>query len=152
MEYTLSLIWNDRDILLGKKKRGFGAGWWNGFGGKLKAGEDVTACVKRELYEESGLRARKFIQVGDLDFQLAPDGFRPHVHVFRVLTYDGTPRETEEMKPHWHSLAQIPYEHMWPSDRVWLPIVLAGGSVRGEFHFTEDHQISYQHLEIKNKY
>jgi len=34
---TLVLLFNDRDeVLLGFKKRGFGQGKWNGFGGKVQ--------------------------------------------------------------------------------------------------------------------
>ena len=36
-----------RRILLGMKKRGFGAGKWNGFGGKLEPGESVQEAAKR---------------------------------------------------------------------------------------------------------
>ena len=38
-------------ILLGRKKRGFGADKYNGFGGKINAGESFRQCAVRELYE-----------------------------------------------------------------------------------------------------
>ena len=38
-------------ILLGRKKRGFGANKYNGFGGKLDDGESFRECAIRELYE-----------------------------------------------------------------------------------------------------
>ncbi len=34
------------------KKRGFGAGYLNGYGGKPKDGEDIIATLGRELEEE----------------------------------------------------------------------------------------------------
>jgi len=37
----------ERAILLGYKKRGFGAGKWNGFGGKVEIGETVEDAAKR---------------------------------------------------------------------------------------------------------
>jgi len=42
-------------MLLGMKKRGFGAGKWNGFGGKVEPGETVEDGAMRELHEEAGL-------------------------------------------------------------------------------------------------
>ena len=36
-----------RRVLLGLKKRGFGAGKWNGFGGKLEPGETIEQAAKR---------------------------------------------------------------------------------------------------------
>jgi 8-oxo-dGTP pyrophosphatase MutT (NUDIX family) len=39
-----------REILLGMKKRGFGAGKWNGFGGKLEENESNEAAAKRSTF------------------------------------------------------------------------------------------------------
>ena len=47
----------ERQLLLGRKKRGFGEGKWNGFGGKLEPGETVEEAAVRELQEESGVTA-----------------------------------------------------------------------------------------------
>ena len=47
-----------RQLLLGMKKRGFGVGKWNGFGGKFDAGETVRDCALRELEEERKGRHR----------------------------------------------------------------------------------------------
>jgi 8-oxo-dGTP diphosphatase / 2-hydroxy-dATP diphosphatase len=50
-EYTLVFcrreVNNHREILLGMKKRGFGAGKWNGFGGKLEENESNEDAAKR---------------------------------------------------------------------------------------------------------
>ena len=35
------------NVLLGMKKRGLGAGRWNGFGGKVQLGESVEECAIR---------------------------------------------------------------------------------------------------------
>jgi 8-oxo-dGTP diphosphatase / 2-hydroxy-dATP diphosphatase len=50
-EYTLVFCRREnserREILLGFKKRGFGAGKWNGFGGKLEDGESNEIAANR---------------------------------------------------------------------------------------------------------
>lgn len=64
----------DGRILLGHKRRGMGAGKWNGFGGKREDGETMRECAARELFEESGLIAdpKAFEAAGDLYFHQPP--------------------------------------------------------------------------------
>ena len=45
--YTLVLITKEQSLLLGMKKRGFGEGKWNGFGGKVNIGEAVVDAAVR---------------------------------------------------------------------------------------------------------
>ena len=53
LDYTKNSL-----ILLGMKKRGFGTGKWNGFGGKVEAGESNEQAALRELKEESSIIAK----------------------------------------------------------------------------------------------
>jgi NADH pyrophosphatase NudC (nudix superfamily) len=46
---TLVLIYNRTHVLLGMKKRGFGVGRWNGFGGKVQEGESLENAARRLL-------------------------------------------------------------------------------------------------------
>ena len=48
--YTLCFTFKDsswKQVLLGMKKRGFGAGRYNGFGGKVEPGETVKEAAIR---------------------------------------------------------------------------------------------------------
>lgn len=45
--FTLVFVRDETRILLGYKKRGFGQGRWNGFGGKVEAGESTRAAAVR---------------------------------------------------------------------------------------------------------
>lgn len=49
----MAIIQHGDQVLLAMKKKGFGEGWWNGYGGKVEAGETVEAAMVRELREES---------------------------------------------------------------------------------------------------
>ena len=57
---TLVVVHQGNKILLGMKKRGFGAGRWNGFGGKLHDGETVEQAAKREIFEEASITVSLF--------------------------------------------------------------------------------------------
>lgn len=136
--YTLCLLVREGEVLLGMKKRGFGAGRWNGFGGKVHAGETIDAAAAREMEEECGVRPMSMERVGIHEFEFASArGDILEVHVFRVDTIEGEPQETEEMKPAWFPLDGIPVDEMWPDDRHWIPVFLSGKKFRTRFLFGE---------------
>lgn len=150
-QLTLCLIFKNGKILLGLKKRGFGEGRWNGFGGKIDAGETIETAALRELKEEVGITASNMEHVGILDFSFESDPKVLEVHIFKVLEYTGETIETEEMKPQWFDFADIPYEHMWSDDIHWLPLVLKGEKVRGTFHFDRPSDATYSAKILKQE-
>ena len=42
------------------------------------------------------------------------------------------------MEPHWLTIDEIPYEHMWDGDRQWLPMLLEGKKLKGPIVFGRD--------------
>ena len=95
------LIDEQHRILLGRKKRGFGADKYNGFGGKINAGESFRQCAVRELYEESGIRvdASNLECVALFDFQFPYDESLTHVgYVYFVRVTDVNPIEGKLLK------------------------------------------------------
>lgn len=143
---TLCLVIRDGRMLLGMKKRGFGAGKWNGFGGKLTDGESAETAARRELFEEALISAQDLEPAGDLLFHFdnSPDALA--VHLFRVTRFLSEPTETDEMRPAWFSIAEIPYDRMWADDRHWLPLVLRGETVTGVFRFADEERLVGFHI------
>lgn len=145
---TLCLVYRNPQILLGMKKRGFGEGRWNGFGGKVKEGESVEDAVSRELKEEAGIKAFSIGKVGVLNFTFE-NGIDPiECHLFRVADFIGEPVETDEMKPQWFPKDEIPYDLMWPDDRHWMPLFLAEKKFIGNFHFIDTSTLKSVNLEL----
>lgn len=133
---TIVLVLKEEKVLLGLKKRGFGEGRWNGFGGKVEGGETILEAAKRELREEAGIEAGELDKVGLLDFSFESDTeLKLKVHVFVTSSYTGEISESEEMRPQWFDYTDIPYDEMWPDDAFWLPLVLEGKLIEGSFHF-----------------
>lgn len=120
-----------REILLGMKKRGFGVGKWNGFGGKVEGEETIEQGALRELEEESTLKASNMKRVGYLVFKMLETAKIMRVHVFDTWSFEGTIVETEEMRPKWFLESEIPYDKMWADDPYWLPLILQGKSFVG---------------------
>jgi 8-oxo-dGTP pyrophosphatase MutT (NUDIX family) len=145
---------NSKKILLGMKKRGFGEGKFNGFGGKPKEEEKIEDTAIRELYEEAGVKVTKeeLGKVGKLNFTFSekPE-WNQVVHLFIAKIWDGEPKESEEMRPEWFDFKQIPFEKMWQDDKHWLPLVLEGKKLDADFTFGQDNETikKYDIREVK---
>jgi len=152
-QVTLAFIIKGNEILLAMKKRGFGAGLWNGYGGKLKDGESIYDAAKREVKEEIDIDVKSMKKVGVLDFYFEGDkpDWNQQVHVFLIQEYNGEPKESEEMLPKWFKINEIPYDKMWEDDKFWLPKVIEGHSVYGRFLFGADNKLKEKHVELDPK-
>lgn len=138
---NLCFIVRDEEILLIRKKRGFGAGKINGPGGKIDPDETPLESALREIYEELGIKPLGAEQRGELHFQFR-DGYSLHCAVFRAHDFEGEPRETDEAEPLWTPLDQIPYDQMWADDRHWLPLLIRGLHFIGYFEFDGERLLS----------
>ena len=148
---TLCLIRKESEILLGMKKRGFGEGRWNGFGGKVDEGESIEDAAKRELLEESGIRAIDIEKRGILNFSFESDQKILEVHIFLAKNYEGEPVETEEMLPQWFDTKEIPFEQMWTDDILWLPVFLNDKKFKGKFLFDKPSNKEYSAKILKQE-
>lgn len=140
---TLLFLRRGDEILLAMKKRGFGAGRYNGVGGKIEPEETIEQALARETREEIGVVPMNYWQVAEHDFvkESTDKPFHMYVHAYFCDEWQGEPTETEEMLPKWFNITEIPYDEMWADDSLWLPQVLAGEKVYGEFTFNEDDSI-----------
>ena len=132
---TLCIVHKHPRILLGMKKRGFGEGRWNGFGGKVEKGERIIDAAKREVLEETGAAVGDIKKAGVIEFEFKGNPEILKVHVFITSELVGEPQETDEMKPKWFHVDKIPFAKMWPDDEYWLPLVLSGKKITAKFWF-----------------
>lgn len=150
---TLCCLKKDGKILLGMKKRGFGAGRWNGFGGKVKKGETIKRAAIRETREECGIKIIKLEKIGILNFEFENKSGILEVHLFNIKEFSGEPVETAEMKPQWFSFAKIPLAKMWPDDQFWIPLFLKDKKFKGYFVFdAKGNKILNKSLKIINQF
>jgi|GEM_PF-204539 len=149
-ECTLLFLRKDDRILLAMKKRGFGADRYNGVGGKIEASETIEEALVRECQEEIKVTPTHFWHVAEHDFvqDHGKNPWRMYVHVFLCDQWKGEPTETEEMAPEWMNIVDIPYDNMWSDDRFWLPQVLEGHKVVGNFTFDEQDNLLTHQVDI----
>ena len=131
------------EVLLGLKKTGFGAGKYAGFGGKVESGETIEAAAIRELEEETGIKISTddLCPLGRLTFLFpSKPNWNQVVHVFTANVWAGNPEESDEMKPVWCRMDEIPFENMWDDASYWLPLVLKGKKIEARFVYKDDNE------------
>ncbi len=142
IEAVIVHVIKDGKILLHYKKRGHGAGFWNGVGGKIEEGETPEDCAMRESMEEMNAKVKNLKRLGVLKFYdvSKEDWF---VYVFSA-EIEGEPKESEESRPRWFSLREIPYDDMWEDDKYWLPLVIDGLHFNGNFYFSGTRMLRFK--------
>ncbi len=142
---TLCFLLRDNQVLLGRKKRGTGIGKWLGAGGKVEPGETVKRATIRETQEEFCITPHKITHIAKLGFyfpyQKNKKDLDQHVYAYLCTDWQGQAQETDEMKPQWFDLDQIPYDDMWPDSIHWLSDALNGQKMDAHFIYDQDYQI-----------
>ena len=141
-ERTLLFIIDKDKVLLGVKKRGFGKGNMLGIGGKVENGESIEQAMVREAEEEVGVTPTEAKKVAVLSFYFPekerPEKWNQRVSVYVTSAWSGTIAESEEIRPEWLMIDEIPFERMWDDSKYWLPRVLNGSVLEGRFVFNND--------------
>jgi len=127
------------EVLLARKKHGFGKGKVVGVGGHRQTGESLEQAAVRETIEEIGVIPEELLLTARLTFHFAPPGSNWNMRTvaFTTTSWRGTPRESEEVAPIWYRLDHLPYEEMWEDARHWLPRILAGEMLEASFTYDE---------------
>lgn len=148
---TIVFAVRNGQIFLANKKRGFGAGFLNGYGGKQQP-EDLTIenTAAREMKEEGGVSPENLEKVAIINF-FEEDELIFECHVFFCREWKGKFCETEEMdEPQSYSISNPPYHLMWDADRVWLPLVCSGKKIRAISKYNKGmtKQESFEYIEL----
>lgn len=140
LRYTLALIRkNDKFLMINREKSPW-QGAWNGIGGKLEPGETASACVIREIHEETGLYVTSPVFRGIVTWH-ADGEARRGMYVFiadagniQVLT---TPKRTREGVLEWKTEDWLLAEKNFgtvPTLRCFMREVLDPHNVPKEYH------------------
>jgi 8-oxo-dGTP diphosphatase len=131
----------ERQVLLGHKKTGLGTGKIVALGGHVEERETPAEAAAREVTEESGIRvgADSLREAAHITF-LFPTcpAWDMTVEVFISGTWRGEASETEEIRPEWFPVADLPFDRMWDDGKHWVPRVLAGERLRATFSYAAD--------------
>lgn len=103
-------------------------GKYNGLGGKMHADEDVLTCMRREIFEESGLLCNELQLRGTINWTgFGPEGENWLGFIFLITSFSGTAlTSNNEGELGWYPLSDLMGLPMWEGDRFFLPLVFDG--------------------------
>ena len=124
-----------RVLLVHRNRRAEDAhsGKYNGLGGKVERDEDVVACLRREVREESGLECAELILRGTVSWPgFGKGGEDWFGFLFRIDRFTGKPwAENADGPLEWVEVGRVLELPLWEGDRHFLPLVFADGP---QFH------------------
>jgi 8-oxo-dGTP diphosphatase len=127
-----------------KKSNDIHAGKWNGLGGKLEPGETPEECARREIYEESGLIARKLEWKGVLTFPKFAHEEDWYAFVFVVTDFSGDVVDSVEGDLHWVADEDIHRLNLWEGDAIFLPWLDKAGFFSGKFVYQAGQLVDHE--------
>ena len=126
-----------------KKKNDIHKNKWNGLGGKLEPGESPEECVKREVFEESGLIIESPNLHGVITFPKF-DGIDDWiVFVYTANNFEGNLIECDEGKLDWVSDDQLLNLNLWEGDKIFIPWLTQNKFFSAKFIYEKKKLINY---------
>lgn len=121
------LVWQDKVLMLyrNKKKEDINAGKWIGIGGHIEGAETPLEAVKREAFEETGLRLMDITERGIVGFY-NDDVYTEKSYVYLSRSFTGDLTECDEGELSWIPIDEVPRLSLWEGDRLFLPILFTG--------------------------
>ncbi|QTH80481.1 putative nudix hydrolase [Pseudomonas phage pPa_SNUABM_DT01] len=106
------IIMRDNKILMGKRKGSHGAGCYSVPGGHLEFGENIGACAKREVLEETGIVLLDPLVQGGYTNDIFSEEGKHYATLFVVSRFNEG--EAQNLEPEkcdgwaWYDMADLP--------------------------------------------
>ena len=115
IEVVVGVIHNDsKEIFISRRKKNqFMSGYWELPGGKVENNEDLSSALKRELFEEIGIKIEKYNLIQTIQQQYPKRIINLSVYV--IEKYSGTPVGKEGQDFSWCSIEKFKEYKLLPT-------------------------------------
>jgi A/G-specific adenine glycosylase len=117
----------DKVLITCRPPRGLLGGLWEFPGGKQQEGEDLKACLRREINEELGMEVEVGVELGE--FKHAYTHFRVTLYAFHCRVLQGEPHLIEASDMRWVTLKELEQYPMGKIDRQISKSLLSSKSL-----------------------
>lgn len=153
---TICYLDNGKQLLLlhrNKREHDIHEGKWVSVGGKFEAGESPQECARREIFEETGLRAHNLIPIGFITFpDFTHDQRDWYSFVFRVTEFEGELKSCDEGTLEWVDYNEVLKKPTWEGDYLFLEWVLTDQPFFwASFTYNDEGQLISHSVEFMNK-
>lgn len=104
-----------------KKENDINHDKWMGVGGHFEAEESPEECMKREVWEETGLTVTSYRYRGIVTF--VSDGYTEYMHLFTADGWTGTEKVCDEGDLEWMQKKKFAALPMWEGDKIFLGLL-----------------------------
>ena len=98
---------------------------WIGIGGKFIDGESPEECMKREVFEETGLEIASYQYRGIVTF-VSDKWETEFMHLFTSDSFTGEPKDSkdcDEGNLEWVDIEKVPDLPLWEGDKLFLDLL-----------------------------
>ena len=105
-----------------KKEHDVNRDKWVGIGGKLEENESPEDCLRREVYEETGLTLTDYRYCGLVTF-VSDRWEGEYMHLFHTTGFTGDLKECDEGVLEWVPIPTVRTLPQWEGDRIFLDLM-----------------------------
>lgn len=105
-----------------KKEKDINRDKWIAVGGKFEEGESPEDCMRREVYEETGLTVHAWRYRGIVTFVLENYGTE-YMHVFTADGFTGELSDCDEGVLEWVKKDEVMNLPIWEGDKIFLRLL-----------------------------
>ncbi len=122
---TLCYIEKDGSYLMlhrVKKQNDYNKDKWIGIGGKFLEGESPEECVRREVFEETGLTLKSLEYRGIVTF-VSDNSYTEYMHLFYSDKFSGSLIDCDEGVLEWVKKSEMNALPHWEGDEIFLELL-----------------------------